>query len=149
MSYTVSHDVSAAVPNCGELDAAHLDKDTLTLSLKLQDGRKMTIPIRDVLHEARAVNLVTRVCDDSGRWVRAPHQRGRFVGVRSAYKRSDGGSHYIVDDKDTANDLTSAIRKRLRSRNPPVRDDDDVEIVGERTVEERNAEGFANAEIVD
>lgn len=132
--------VSKTLPTLRVGETAFVDCDSLIVDVTLSGGRVIRIPIRDVLHEARAVNLVTRVRDDEGQVVHAPHQRGRFVGVSTA--------PYKVDS-DTFHTVTEAVQAHLRKKKKRSAPDDDVEIVGERTVEERNAEGFANAEVID
>ena len=129
-----------ALPTLRETESAVLGGNSLVLRLTLEGGRVINVPIRDVLHEARAVNLVTRVRDDEGHVVHVPHQRGRFVGVSTA--------PYKVDS-DIFHTVTEAVQARLRKKKKRSAPDDDVEIVGERTVEERNAEGFANAEVIE
>jgi hypothetical protein len=132
--------VSKTLPTLRVGETAFVDCDSLIVDVTLSGGRVIKVPIRDILHEARAVNLVTRVRDDEGKLASASHQRGRFVGV------STGSPPYKVDT-DTFHTVTAAVQARLRKKKRPA--DDDVEIVRERTVEERNAEGFANAEVID
>lgn len=100
--------VRHALPTLRSGEDAVLGGNSLLLRLTLEEGRVIRIPIRDVLHEARVVNFVTRV---QGRRRRLPR------------------------------DVTTAVQARLRKKKKRLADDD-VEMVGGRTVEERNAEGF-------
>lgn len=130
--------------------------DGLKLCMRLADGRDVEVDLRTALHVAEALHLPTRVDQSTPL---AVNKTGEYVGVQ----RSKAGG-YVAFYKGAAFSTLSGLagevaveraravtrkRKQLDAEEARDTDTSDVEFVGERTREERDAEGRANAVDVD
>ena len=140
------------------------DKNTMQLTVR-SDGLFVNIDVRHVLHSHGCLDRVTRVRDpETDEWRKVPVRRGRFVGIEQGSTGFD-----VKSGRDIVNSCNyfetalamrySMTKKQKTTQSDPTVDEsattvercdsDEVEIVGTRTSEERNAEGFLTAEVVE
>ena len=143
------------------------DEQTMKLTVRGPDGFFVELDVRHVLHSHGCLDRVARVRDpETDEWRKVPVRRGRFVGIeeKAGYDGFNVKSGRDIVDSCSYFETALAMRysmtkKQKTTQSDPTVDEsattvescdsDEVEILGTRTPEQRNAEGFLTAEIVE
>ena len=134
----------------GEEDALQTSLDKLTMILNVQVGDKtVEIDLRGILHASSAIHNVTHC----GSLVLRTSKDGTFSGLIDELKKNPGYATFseaVVARARRLADKRDDKRKRTETEvdpqaSPEVAEDGDVEFVKERTRQERDSEGMANA----
>ena len=126
---------------------------SMVLTLQYADYQGMpfmiNVDLRNLLDAEGALGSLTRYVSPDGVDVRLPVRRGRFSTSRQGRPSNVTAAEFAIQAALAARAAKVTNGSLLVPPPPDDKDDDEVSFVSERTREERDEEGRANAVVLD